>query len=173
MKCIPTKCKPTFGPPCIYAFDKGTNGQTVIKEAVEISEHMWQLFCVGGFQSKISCSTNKFVMLCIPMLPTKVAQMVFNQLNVLPKFCLRSRKRQGHTDRNHENNIGSIISEIIQAMLITFAVKIDRLKIYMTIASPMTLPFIQGHKCISNLTTFKLALSRTIFKLLHSNLAWG
>ena len=37
---------------------------------------------------------------------------------------------------------------------IKFAVKIVRLKFYMTIASPMTLTFIQGHKCVSNVTTF-------------------
>ena len=55
---------------------------------------------------------------------------------------------------NHENNECSIISETIQAMPITFAVNIVRLKVYMTIASPMTLIFIQGHKCVSNLTTF-------------------
>ena len=53
-----------------------------------------------------------------------------------------------------------------------FAVMVVWLKVYVTIASPMTLTFIQGHKCISNLTTFSFAISRTIFKLLHSNLAW-
>ena len=52
-------------------------------------------------------------------------------------------------------------------MPIKFAVKIVRLKVYMTMASPMTLTIIQGHKCVSNLTTFKLARSRIIFKLLH------
>ena len=41
-------------------------------------------------------------------------------------------------------------------MPITFAVKIVQLKVYkiMTIASPMTLTFIQAHKCIANLTIF-------------------
>ena len=39
-------------------------------------------------------------------------------------------------------------------MPIQFAVKIVRLKVYMTIASPMTLTFIQGHTCVSALTTF-------------------
>ena len=38
--------------------------------------------------------------------------------------------------------------ETVQAMPIKLAVKIVRLKVYMTIASPMTLTFIQGHKCI-------------------------
>ena len=37
---------------------------------------------------------------------------------------------QGHTDQNHENNKSLIISETIQAMPITFAVKIVRLKAY-------------------------------------------
>ena len=61
---------------------------------------------------------------------------------------------QGHTDRNYGDNKCLIISETIKAMPTTFAVKIVRLKVYMTIASPMTLTFIQGHKCVSNLTTF-------------------
>ena len=60
---------------------------------------------------------------------------------------------QDHTDLNHENNKCLIISETIQAMPIKFAVKIVRLKVYMTIVSPITLTFKQGHKCVSNLTT--------------------
>ena len=53
---------------------------------------------------------------------------------------------QGHTDLNHENNKCLIISENIQAMPIKFAVKIVRLKINMTIVSPMILTFTsQGH----------------------------
>ena len=59
-----------------------------------------------------------------------------------------------HTDRNHEHNKGSIVSDTIQAMPSTFAVQIVRLKVHMTIAGPMTLTFIQGHKCVSNLATF-------------------
>ena len=61
---------------------------------------------------------------------------------------------QGHTDLNHENNTSLIISETIQAMPIKFAVKIVRLQVCTTIASPMTLTFIQGHKCVTNWTTF-------------------
>ena len=61
---------------------------------------------------------------------------------------------QGHTDLTHENNKCFIISETVQAMPIKFAVKIVRLKVYMTIASLMTLTFTQGHNCISKLTTF-------------------
>ena len=53
---------------------------------------------------------------------------------------------QGHTDLNHENNKCLIISETIQAMPITFSVKIVRVS--------MTMSFTQGHKRVSNLTTF-------------------
>ena len=49
---------------------------------------------------------------------------------------------QCHTDLNHENSKYLIISETIQAMPIKFAVKIVRLKVYMTIASLMTLTHI-------------------------------
>ena len=58
---------------------------------------------------------------------------------------------QGHTDINHKNNKCLIISEIIQAMPISFTVKIVQLKVYMTIASPMTLTF--KVTSVSNLTT--------------------
>ena len=34
--------------------------------------------------------------------------------------------------------------------------------------SDNTLTFIQGHKCVSNVTTFKLTISRTTSELLHS-----
>ena len=71
----------------------------------------------------------------------------------------------GHTDLHHENN-KCFISETIQAMPITFAVKIFRLKLYMTIASLMIL--------MSRLSNYFLfAVSRTVFKLLvlHSNMA--
>ena len=39
-------------------------------------------------------------------------------------------------------------------MPIKVAAKTVRLKVYMTIASPTTLPFVKGHKCVSNLTGF-------------------
>ena len=61
---------------------------------------------------------------------------------------------QGQTDRNHENYQCMIISETVKAKAITFAGKTVRLKVYVTTASPMTLTFIQGHKCVSNLTIF-------------------
>ena len=37
---------------------------------------------------------------------------------------------QGHRELNHENNECSIISETVQAMPVTFAVQIVRLKVY-------------------------------------------
>ena len=46
------------------------------------------------------------------------------------------------------------ISETIQAKPIQFALKIVRLEVYVTIASPMTLTFLQGDKCVSDMTTF-------------------
>ena len=56
-------------------------------------------------------------------------------------------------------------------MPIKFAfMKIVTLKVYTTISSPMTLTFIQGHKCVWHLTTFKIAIYRTVFKLLHSKI---
>ena len=64
----------------------------------------------------------------------------------------------GHTEFNCENKIVLIISETVQAMPIQFAVKIVRLKVYMTIASPITLTFTQGHNGGSNLTNVKLVL---------------
>ena len=60
---------------------------------------------------------------------------------------------QGYRDVNPQNNNCLIISGTIQAMAIQFAVEIVQLKVYMAIAIPMNLTFIQGHKCISNLTT--------------------
>ena len=60
----------------------------------------------------------------------------------------------GHADLYHENiNVG-IISGTIKAMPIKFVVKIVWLKVYVTIAILITLTFIQGHKCVSNLTLF-------------------
>ena len=62
---------------------------------------------------------------------------------------------QGHTDLNRENGC-LIISETIEAMAVKFALKLVRLKVYMIIVSPMTLLFMQGHNCLSNLTNVKL-----------------
>ena len=41
-------------------------------------------------------------------------------------------------------------------MSITYAVKSVRLQVYASIASPMALIFIQGHKRVSNVTSFNL-----------------
>ena len=59
-----------------------------------------------------------------------------------------------HTDQDLENNDCLIISETVQAMPIRRDVEIVRLYVYISIASPTTVTFIQGHKCVSNLTTF-------------------
>ena len=49
-------------------------------------------------------------------------------------------------------------------MPIKFVVKIvRRLKVYFGHCSPMTLTFLQGQKCVSNLTTFSFAISLTLF----------
>ena len=61
---------------------------------------------------------------------------------------------QGHTDLNHENKKYLIISESTQPMPIKFAGKIVRLNFDVTIASPVTLIFVPGHKCVSSVTTF-------------------
>ena len=61
---------------------------------------------------------------------------------------------QGHTNHNRKNNKCLIISATIQAMTIEFAVKIVRLKVYLTIAGPTTLTFTQGQQRVSNVTTF-------------------
>ena len=57
---------------------------------------------------------------------------------------------QGHTDLSHGNNKCWISSETIQPMHSKCAVKIVRLKVDMTMASLMTLTFIQGHECVSS-----------------------
>ena len=62
---------------------------------------------------------------------------------------------QGHTDRNHENTKCWIVSNTIQAMTITFAVKIVRLRVYnYDRCQSDDLDLIQDHKCASNVTTF-------------------
>ena len=55
---------------------------------------------------------------------------------------------QGHTNLNHENNKGLIISETIQAMAMAFAVRIVRLKVYLKMSKPISWP--------SNMTTLNL-----------------
>ena len=72
---------------------------------------------------------------------------------------------QGHADLDHEIIKCLIISATIQAMAIKFAAKIHRLKLYMTIASPMTLTFILDHKCVSNLQYLGQFFRATKFKV--------
>ena len=59
---------------------------------------------------------------------------------------------QGHTDFNHKNNKCLIISERYRVMPIESVVEIVRLKVFIILASPVTLTFTQGHNFISNLT---------------------
>ena len=75
---------------------------------------------------------------------------------------------QGHAHLYNENNKCLIISETASAIPIMFHVKVVRLKVYMTIARPVALVFIQGHACVSNVTIWKRVIYRTTFKLLHS-----
>ena len=82
---------------------------------------------------------------------------------------------QGHKDLNNENEKCSITSETVQALPITLAVKIVRRKVYIIVSqfdvlapqsrSPVRLKL---DKCL-NCT--KIAISRTVSKLLHSNVA--
>ena len=79
---------------------------------------------------------------------------------------------QGHTDLNHENNKCSIISKTVQTILMRFAVKIVRLKVYifflshdLALHSRSQLP-LKLDKCCTIIAIF-----RTVFKLWHSNLA--
>ena len=73
-------------------------------------------------------------------------------------------------DLNNERKKSSIISEIVQAIPIKCAVATVRLKVYLTIASQMTLIFILAHKCIT-LDYFLTCNISDNIKLLHSNLA--
>ena len=81
--------------------------------------------------------------------PGMVTDSVMEMHHVLMIWSLTFIK--GHTYFNHEDNECSIVSETFQAMPTKFAAKIIRLKAYITVASPMTLTFTQGHNCISNL----------------------
>ena len=68
-----------------------------------------------------------------------------------------------HTSRSHRSLITKIINAWLVQKLLTqcpsrLLWRVVRLKVYMTIASPMTLTFIEVHKCFSNLTTFSLAI---------------
>ena len=51
-------------------------------------------------------------------------------------LVVSSTSTQGHADLDHENNACSIISETVQVMPITFAVKIVWLKWSLTVSWP-------------------------------------
>ena len=84
---------------------------------------------------------------------------------------------QGHTVLNREYKKCSIISEIVQPMPITFAVKIVRLKVYIIFCQFDDLALhsksqlrLKRDKC---LTCTIIAITRRVFKVLwHSNLVW-
>ena len=87
---------------------------------------------------------------------------------------------QGHTDLNHENNKCLIISETVQAMPITFAVKIVQLKVYVIFSqsndlalhsrSQLHLKFDKCLTCTSSTSTSSIiTIFWTLFKLWHSN----
>ena len=75
----------------------------------------------------------------------------------------------GHADLHHENNKCSIISETVQAIPITFAVKIFRLKVYIIMYRPDGHPLhsrsqlrLKLDKCLACTV---IAIFRTVFKL--------
>ena len=85
---------------------------------------------------------------------------------------------QGHTyfNFNHENNKCSIISETVKAMLIKFAVKIVRLRVYIFFSQSDDLNLHWSSQLLLKLdklfTCNIIVILRTIFKPWHSNLAW-
>ena len=74
---------------------------------------------------------------------------------------------QGHTDLNHENNKCSIILETVQAILITFAVKIVLLKVYIIVSQSDDLALHSRSQLDKSYTCTIIAISRTAFKLWH------
>ena len=81
---------------------------------------------------------------------------------------------QEHTDLNRENNTCSIISETVQAMPITFAVVMVRLKVYIFLSQSddLCLPSQLRLKLNKYFTCNITVIYRTLFKPRHSNLAW-
>ena len=80
---------------------------------------------------------------------------------VLDQFLIISTLTfiQGHLDLKHQHNC-SIVSETVQAIPIMFAVRIIRLKFYITVCVFQSddLLFTQGHNCVSNLTHVNVVL---------------
>ena len=82
---------------------------------------------------------------------------------------------QGNTYLNHQNNKCLTIKfRNYSSNAAKLAVKTVRLKVYMTVASPITLIFTQPYNCFSNLTLLLscsiIAIYQTVFKQWHSNL---
>ena len=57
------------------------------------------------------------------------------------------------------------ILETVQSMSVQVAVNIVRQKIYIVLSVPMPLSFIQGHNCISNLTSVLFVLWTILYEL--------
>ena len=73
------------------------------------------------------------------VIPRKAVEVIIINLSMVTASDMRVHHEliiltmtfiQDHTDHNHENNQGLIISKEFQAMPITFSVKIVRLKVY-------------------------------------------
>ena len=84
---------------------------------------------------------------------------------------------EGHADLNHEHKKYSIISKTAQAMPIKISVRTVRLKVYILFSyfdDRDLLPRSQLRPKLDNCFSCTLkAISRTIFKLWHSNLLWS
>ena len=77
----------------------------------------------------------------------------------------------GQNDLNRENNKCSIISETVQAMPITFAVKLVLLNVYIIFSESDDLVLHSRSHPRLKLDTI-IAISWTVFQLCHSSLAW-
>ena len=130
---------------------------------------MYVCVCVCVFLANDSSETVQVFIIKVCMVTASNMRMH----HVLITFTLTFI--QGHTDLNHENNECLIISETVQAMAIKFAVKIVQLKVYIIFSQSNDLALhskSQLHLKHDNcLTCIIIAISRTAFKLWHSNLA--
>ena len=100
--------------------------------------------CVGGEGGEVSLASDSSETIAVIII--KLGSVTASDMGMHRVFIILTLTFiQGHTDRNHENNKCLIIPETVQAMPIKLAVKIVRLKVYMTIISPMTLTFTEGH----------------------------
>ena len=106
--------------------------------------------CVCVYVSLASDSSDTIEVIIIKLCTASASAILMHHVLIILTLTFS----EDHTDFNLENNKYVIISESIPAMPIKFAVKIVRLKVYTSIASPMAWTLIQGHKCVSNVATF-------------------